>query len=322
MRSFCFIVLVLLFFTSNAFGHICYSRRYSGDIRFFDINGKRIYTLFADHFSGEVYSEVERIIMTSSDAEERLLNLTPLVLEYEDRVISGQSHFTQLGSLLNSIDWIGVELPEEASYEEFIANHIDTGIDAYSLSKQNAEIALGSSPFWKEEKTDHLLYIQFPVWIKLLAEYPDILERIRITPLEDINLYLEARNLAIEFNRISARINDQLSHSDISNMSAQQRSFLQNRFFRLTPQDTEVIDSQELEVILRDLNFEDPEVIETVRDVVNWSNNRIINTAERVAFVVRSILDQEGNGIIIRNKLNKKNVEDGLRQACLDSIKL
>ena len=79
-----------MFFTSIAFGYHCYSRGYSEDIRFFEINGRRTYTLFIDYFSGEVYNGVEAIFLSPLDLEEHLSRLNPFISGYPDRVDTGK----------------------------------------------------------------------------------------------------------------------------------------------------------------------------------------------------------------------------------------
>ena len=309
-----------MFFTNHAFGYHCYSRRYSEDIRFFEINGKRIYTLFIDYFSGEVYNGIEAILLSPLSLEEHVSRLDPFVTGYPNRVTFGRSHLTQLSSLLNSINWIGLELPEEETYEEFIENHIDARMDAYSYSKQRLERVLNSS--LSDEETDWLLYIQVPFWVKLLAERPDVLNRIKIVHLENVDLYNRAINLTgVQRDRIDARL------SRLGSISDEQMSFLRDRLPGLLP--GEELESQELETILGNLNFEE-DVVDTVRDFVDWSNNWIINTGARADFIFRSILKQEGNGIVISDRFHRRSLEDRLHrrsledrpggQACLDSI--
>ena len=164
-----------------------------------------------------------------------------------------------------------------------------------------------------DEEADHLLYIQFPVWVRLLAENQNVLERVKIVPLKNIDLYNRAINLTgVQRDRIDSRL------SYLGNFSDEQMSFLRDRLPKLPPD--EELEPQEVEVILEDLNFEDPGV-GVVRDFIDWSNNWIRNTKAQDEFIFQSILDQDGHGLVIGNRLHRRYLEDRLQEACLESIK-
>ena len=233
MKNFYIVALTLVFFVSNAFGYSCYFRPYSGDIRVADINGRQIYTLFSTHLSLNQSQEFFTIVSSAVDISEEI---TMFLVRHADIIRSERSDFQQIISLLTSqkINWIGIEqYPYKEATEKFV--------QLYRQFKET--IFYDGMP---QEETDDLLYVIFPVEIKLLAEYPndivlDETNGIKIISLEDESLHKESKN---KHSELSSKIPEETSN--ITN--EQLLAFLE---FAYTDDDEtpfHLIDSQELKI--------------------------------------------------------------------------
>ena len=320
MKNFYIIFFTFVFFTSNAFGYHCWFRPYAGDIRVADINGRQIYTLFTAHLGDETEAALESLtpVLTtnSTDLEhvtKYVAELHNTLSEHVDRINSEKSDFRQLSSLLNSrqIDWIGIE--ESEFSEEYIQAHL-----AYKESISMIEI----HPLWSQQNTDDLLYLLSSVHLRIVAEYPYVLDRTKIVPLEDTNAYEKGGSLFNKLPTLFDRLRNSLADR-ISIIQAGSLRFL-GGYIRDVMQNMLYGSEEVEELLLENLNlFEDnPHVSEVIRDFLHWIDELSINIDRRDDFVVEKILEQEGNGVILRGSAHQKNVESGLTQACLDSRSL
>ena len=314
MKNFYMIFFTIVFFTSNAFGYSCYFRPYSGDIRVADINGRQIYTLFTTHLFCE-YKEFHNILDLDIDILEKVVLWYNFLREYADTIDSERSDFQQVSSLLTSqridIEWIGVEYPPMVIKER---------VQLYQYTRETLNL-YGNIGLWNQQKTDDMLYLLHPVWVKFLAEYPNdvVLDgkgRVRVIPLENKDSHMRAQELV----ESSIQRNEEIFYN--MNITDEQR----DAFFGFINAHHEKepflsINSQELEDFFRIHRIENPEAIRELRDYVDLENEFKAANQERDVFVVKSILDQEGNGIVLRGSAHQENVESGLTQACLESTR-
>ena len=63
-------------------------------------------------------------------------------------------------------------------------------------------------------------------------------------------------------------------------------------------------------------------MIELIRDWFDVLDDFSANNLERDIFAVETILSQSGNGVVLRGRGHQENMEHGLTQACLESIKM
>ena len=347
MRNFFITSLVLLFFTNHAFSYQCFSREYSENIRFFEINGKRIYTLFnvglfdeSERFNAIVYAPLRPIepgrfnsvVYSPFNPMINMVELNRLLDEHTEMISFRTSDFQQVASLLDGglINWIGI------GYSRMDLIEInESEVVNYVLTKNELD-PLKDFPSWSEEKTNDILYLRFPVETIIQGEYLNIFfddlqfsaeitipeERLDISsngvkdiiPLEDHALSLEA--LIMERD-MDTRWNEIIS-LDEEKMSQEQKE----AFSRLAFDEGHrynAVTLQEFDVFVRDHGIEDSEVVEMVRGYIDMSSEFLENMSERDDLAVQTALSQNGNGLIIRRVAHQKNVEDKLVQACWES---
>lgn len=186
-----YVAVIVVLFTNNAFSYSCYFGQYYEDIRVADINERQVYTLFTPHIIIEHQKAATDFLSSTRDVsniaeEEHLDQLQLLLTQYEDTINSEKSDFRQLSSLLypRQIDWIGVE---SSNVESEL-------VESYLSSKEDLRQMESLLPV-SELKISDLLYLMYPVSVKLQAEYPGVFNKIRIVPLENINLHREGRRL-------------------------------------------------------------------------------------------------------------------------------
>ena len=167
-----------------------------------------------------------------------------------------------------------------------------------------------------------MLYLLYPISIKLLVEQPDVvlIGGTRIVPLEDRDLYLEANEITANLMR---EYTDIISNN--SNMNITPEQIDEFHLFISTHNEkdpTALIVPQDFEEFLKTQRIEDPEVIEKLRGFVNLENELDTISQERDNFAIGLILEQEGNGIVLRGSAHQEYVESGLTRACLNSTNL
>ena len=314
MKNFYIIFFTFIFFTSNAFSYHCWFRPYSGDIRVASINGRQIYTLFTRHLSNQG-DEFYNILNLSTDIG-IIEAVGRFISKHIDTINSERSDFQQIRSLLTSrkIDWIGIEQTPDIiqSFEQVVQNYRETK-DSFN-QRSNASL-------WNQEESDDLLYLLYPVWLKLLAEYPsDIIldgtdgtDGIRVIPLENKDLAAKATMAPVvrSFERVihdtnltdeqrSAFVNFALNHPSILNVSI-------------------LIDLSDTEEFFTSSGIENPELIKKIEGYIDLRNELTITHQQRDAYVIQLILNQEGSGLVLRGSAHQENVESGLTQVCVDS---
>ena len=192
MKIFYIIFFTFVFFISNGCNdHSCDFRPYSGDIRVADINGRQIYTLFTSHLNkeGEKFLDILNSDINIIESTDKFIS------EHPDRINSERSDFRQIKSLLTprKIDWIGIE-------EVYTHIQIEQELQDYRKTKEFFS-QYSNDGLWNQEKTDDLVYLLYPVWLKILAEYPDETDEIRVISLENEALHAEASTLMSLKNR-------------------------------------------------------------------------------------------------------------------------
>ncbi len=165
-----------------------------------------------------------------------------------------------------------------------------------------------------------MLYLLYPISIKLLVEQPDVVLNgiggTRIVPLEDRDLYLEANEITTNLMR---EYTDIISNNNMNLTPEQIDEF---HLFISTHNEkdpTALIAPQDFEEFLKTQRIEDLEAIEKLRGFVNLENELDTISQERDNFAIGLILEQEGNGIVLRGSAHQEYVESGLTHACLNS---
>ena len=320
MKAFYIIALTIVFFTSNAFSYHCYFRSYSGDIRVADINGRQIYALFSSHLSREeMFGATDAINLikglgSTITAQEYVNNLHRFLDRHTDKITSEKSDFHQLSRLLSSkqIDWIGVEAIESL---------LDFSVQEYLDHKGVLNIREESFPAWNQQNTEDMLYLVSPVFVKIIAEeYPSVLGKPRVVALEDTNLHEAALSLNAELSRLINRI-----ALVRDRMSPQQQIFwdiLGNHFYNVISNEDQSYNSQELKEEGFNLFADNPDIVGLVRSWFDLLDRVFANDSERDTFAVDTILNQGGNGVVLRGIGHQKNMESRLTKACLESTKI
>ncbi len=308
MNNFYTMFLTLMFLTSNASGYYCQFLSYSEDIKMVDINGRQIYILFGSHSKGKA-DEFQDILNSGTDIIEKTNRFMD---NYSSRINSERSDFQQITSLLTSqeIDWVGVEYyPNLQTIERVVQSYQNTKESFNQIS----------NGLWNPEKTDDLLYLLYPFWLRFLTEHLSdavLNRRIRIIPLENETLYTRAGTLTM-----IAQLSIKFIHDNI-NLTGPQTSALVD-FLSNPISDTSIlIDSSDTEDFFKTHGIEDPETRNKIRTYIDLLNETITAHQERDEFVVQKILRQEGNGIVLRGSAHQQNVESGLTQVCLNSKNL
>ncbi len=312
MKKFYIIFFTFVFFTGNAFGYHCWFRPYSGDIRVAGINGRLIYTLFTFHLSNE-YKDFYNTLNLDISITDKIALWHDFLNKHADTINSESSDFLQISSLLASekIDWIGIEHFSDTQ-------ELKNQVQRYRLDKEGFDSYSDISIFWNEENTDDLLYLLHPVEIKLLAEYPnnitlDRTDKIRIIPLENRDLQLRSSELIVD---LMQKIEEM---SDTGHITDEQEVAFIDLVFDDEKNPSSLIDSQDVEEFFTNFRIEDSEIITKLREFIDLQNAFAITHQERDDFAVQSILNQKGNGIVLRGISHKESVENGLTQVCVDS---
>ena len=317
MRILC-LTLPILIFSSTLFGYTCYFRQYLGDIRLINIQGRKVYNLFTPHITSQGQNILS--IMRNADHIDNLIDtLGKLIDDHQETISSERSDVQQLTQILDSgeIDWIGIEDARTEIALKFIYNQ---RVQDY-LDRKEVLNVLNSHPDWNLEKTDQLLYLVYGADLITYAKNQELFAKVRFVPLEKEHLLERAEELLREisialntFSQLKERgmITDEKSQA-VKNFGLE--ALGQRGPSQITGDS--LIDSDELEDFLKAHEIEDLEVIEAITSYVSTINAFMTNGGERNREVVKSILSQSGNGVIIMGTAHKAGVEDGLREICL-----
>ena len=310
------LTLLIFIFASSPFSYGCHFHQHSGNIRLAHINGRKIYALFILHL-GSHAQQARNIITTSNNIADDLISFlrrNQIIMRLQQLAVQ------QLTQLLASdqIDWIGIELSEE-ELEGITFNEIKQRYEDMKKSFDN----LNDHPQWSPEQTDQILHLMYPKYIIAYAENTELFENTRFVPLEDDSLRQVGRTFQTDKSMALNTLNQLeerglISHRQHLAVKAFGTGALNQRGLSQITGDN-LIDSDELEDLLKAQEIEDPQVITVITFYTNTINNIIRHAKSRDEAIVQSVHNQSGNGIIIMGAAHKVFIEDGLRKSCLSA---
>lgn len=282
------------------------------------IGDRQIYTLFTGHLIN-ANVRVHRII-NSYESKNAIALLDQLMNELQSVIASEQSDARKIIELAESgrIDWIGIEstngytsyanVTDNSLNDRYLFRRVSNYLDYQDFISRNFH----HLPDWSADKTAQLLFLAFPAYVIVHANYPEIFHKIEVYPLEDRNLRREASRLRDERDHWNELI---LRDSHVTGRQYLEIILFTNEYLIPRPR---LISDSEIESFLNRLGI--PEEAHTtftnIRMFMKVSNERILSILRRDEVVVQSILDLPDNGLVIFGTAHEHGIKQGLITAC------
>ena len=274
------------------------------DVEVGQIGNRQIYTLFTAHLVDES-DEIFAIIESYRSLLDAIVPLNQLIEWYEPIIASEQSDAQKITELVVSgkIDWIGIEHPRTDT------TYINDANDSYLEARKRINMELNQSQEWDASKTDKLLSLVFEPYVISRANHLDIFRRVRIYPLEGIDLMVEESRLIGSFNHWDDRI---IEDNRITEAQRLEVIFFIRETMEPTPR---LITESEFEILLDRLEI--PEGARLNMKILMRIHNNIMSLySRRDRAVVQSVLDLPGSGLLLFGTSHSYGIKQGLITAC------
>ena len=279
------------------------------------IGDRQIYTLFTEGLVNERDAVFEAFSNSSSPTHFSMM-LNEIIDNNKVVIASEQPDVQKIVDLskIERLDWIGIE----TSPERLEDNPIDQRIRAYSDNQNFLNTNLNPLDGWDSDKTDKVLSLIYNPYVIAIANNRDIFNGVKIALLDDEDLRQTENQYYDSVDHYESLLLENYHTYPSVSRSTLEKIF---HFIRSTTNRPELImiSQDELEEFLDEFRFEEEARI-YMRRIVEMTNNATSISRQRDQNAVTSILNQQGNGLVLFGAAHGPGIKKGLTTACENNL--